>query len=194
MVYRCQMDVRRVLSRGRPRKAGTKSWYAARSYFSDPGRPHVLCAHSPRKRTRRVRRANCWLMIILGPASTTANWSLRKGGAPIFEGRLRIARNEGAIAAAVADAGIVMTSGGSLRREFEPGSFRRERGVNGTPTSPPFRVSRAASRTLARCIRIARVEDGRRWYLPEAHPSFQRPSSRALATLACDAPCCRGRR
>jgi 2',3'-cyclic-nucleotide 2'-phosphodiesterase (5'-nucleotidase family) len=50
---------------------------------------------------------------------------------PSDRGTASLAVNEGAIAAAVADADIVMTSGGSLRREFEPGSFRRDLGLDG---------------------------------------------------------------
>ena len=53
---------------------------------------------------------------------------------PSDRGTASLAVNEGAIAAAVADADIVMTSGGSLRREFEPGSFRRDLGLDGTRT------------------------------------------------------------
>jgi hypothetical protein len=111
---------------------------------------------------------------------------------PSDRGTASLAVNEGAIAAAVAEADIVMTSGGSLRREFEPGSFRSDLGLDETPTSP-----RAASRTrstLARCNRIARVEDGRRWYLPEAHPSYQRPTSKPWPLAAGDVACCRVRR
>jgi DNA-binding transcriptional LysR family regulator len=66
--------------------------------------------------------------IIIGPVSTTANWSFRKGGTTTsvrVDGRVRIAGNEGAIAAAVAGVGIVMTSSGSLRREFGERSLVR---------------------------------------------------------------------
>jgi DNA-binding transcriptional LysR family regulator len=66
--------------------------------------------------------------IVLGPVSSSANWSFRKAGTTTsvrVEGRTRIAGNEGAIAAAVAGIGIVMTSSGSLRREFGEGSLVR---------------------------------------------------------------------
>ncbi|MGB7036294.1 MAG: LysR substrate-binding domain-containing protein [Xanthobacteraceae bacterium] len=67
-------------------------------------------------------------VIVIGPVSTTANWSFRNGGTSTsvrVDGRVRIAGNEGAIAAAVAGIGIVMTSSGSLRREFGEGSLVR---------------------------------------------------------------------
>lgn len=66
--------------------------------------------------------------IIIGPVSTTPNWSFRKGGTTTsvrVDGRVRIAGNEGAIAAAIAGVGIVMTSSGSLRRELGEGSLIR---------------------------------------------------------------------
>jgi DNA-binding transcriptional LysR family regulator len=66
--------------------------------------------------------------IILGPVSTRTNWSFRRGSTATsvrVEGRLRITGNEGAIAAAVAGMGIVMTSSGAVRREIEGGSLVR---------------------------------------------------------------------
>jgi DNA-binding transcriptional LysR family regulator len=61
--------------------------------------------------------------IIVGPVSVTTNWSFRGNGGTAtsvrVEGRLRVAGNEGAIAAAAAGMGIVMTSSGSVRREME---------------------------------------------------------------------------
>jgi DNA-binding transcriptional LysR family regulator len=67
--------------------------------------------------------------IVVGPVSATTNWSFRKNGGTTtsvrVEGRLRIAGNEGAIAAAVADMGIVMTSSGAVRRELDGGQLTR---------------------------------------------------------------------
>jgi DNA-binding transcriptional LysR family regulator len=66
--------------------------------------------------------------IILGPVSVSTNWVFRKGGTATsvrVDGRLRIAGNEGAIAAAVAGMGIVMTSSGACRRETESRSLVR---------------------------------------------------------------------
>jgi DNA-binding transcriptional LysR family regulator len=88
---------------------------ASPDYLKNAGEPRTpadLSAHS----------------IILGPVSTTANWSFRKGGTTTsvrVEARVRIGGNEGAIAAAVAGIGIVMTSSGSLRREFGEGALVR---------------------------------------------------------------------
>jgi hypothetical protein len=49
--------------------------------------------------------------IILGPVSVTTNWSFRRDGGTAtsvrVESRLRIAGNEGAIAAAIGGMGIV---------------------------------------------------------------------------------------
>lgn len=67
--------------------------------------------------------------IIVGPVSVTTNWSFHKDGGTAksvrVEGRLRIAGNEGAIAAAVAGMGIVMTSSGAVRPEMESGQLVR---------------------------------------------------------------------
>lgn len=67
--------------------------------------------------------------IILGPVSVTTNWSFRQeGGAATcvrVEGRLRIAGNEGAIAAATAGMGIVMTSSGAVSQETKDGRLVR---------------------------------------------------------------------
>jgi DNA-binding transcriptional LysR family regulator len=66
--------------------------------------------------------------IIIGPVSNTSSWSFRRGSTTVsvcVNGRVRIADNEGAIAAAVAGIGIVMTSSGSLRRELGDGSLVR---------------------------------------------------------------------
>ena len=190
------MDVRWMFGecfQGVGRGAGTKSWCAARSYFADPGRPHVLCAHSPRKRTCRGHRPNCWLMIILGPVRPRTGRSGRVAR-PSVRGTASHRTERGRNRSRRADAGIVMTSGGSLRREFERGSFRR-RGQRDTDIPSLQGVEGGVKNPfqLARCNRIARVEDGRRWYLPEAQPSYQRPTSR-LWPLAGDAPCCRVRR
>jgi DNA-binding transcriptional LysR family regulator len=59
--------------------------------------------------------------IIVGPVSSSPTWSFRKDGTASsirVEGRARIGGNEGAIAAAIAGLGIVMSSSGSLRREI----------------------------------------------------------------------------
>jgi DNA-binding transcriptional LysR family regulator len=66
--------------------------------------------------------------IIVGPVSTNPTWSFEKDcttSSIRIEGRARIAGNEGAIAAAVAGLGIVMSSSGSLRREFQEGKLIR---------------------------------------------------------------------
>lgn len=94
--------------------------------------------------------------IIIGPVSTTANWSFRKGGATTsvrVDGRLRIAGNEGAIAAAVAGVGIVMTSSGSLRREFDDGTLARVLGDWDLGTLELSAVF-AAGRTTKRAARV----------------------------------------
>ena len=62
--------------------------------------------------------------IIAGPVSTSPIWSFSREGKSTsvrVNSRLRIAGNEGAIAAARAGMGIVMTSSGSLRAEFGSG-------------------------------------------------------------------------
>jgi DNA-binding transcriptional LysR family regulator len=94
--------------------------------------------------------------IIMGPVSTTANWSFRKGGATTsvhVDGRVRIAGNEGAIAAAAAGVGIVMTSSGSLRREFGDGSLVRILGDWDLGTLELSAVF-AAGRTTKRAARV----------------------------------------
>ncbi len=66
--------------------------------------------------------------LIIGPASPNSNLSFRKGSTAISvraEGRLRVAGNEGAITAAVAGLGLVMTSSGSCRREMANGTLVR---------------------------------------------------------------------
>jgi DNA-binding transcriptional LysR family regulator len=67
--------------------------------------------------------------IIVGPVSVTPTWSFRrKGGTTTsvrIEGRLRIDGNEGAIVAAVAGLGIIMTSSGAVRREIKNGQLVR---------------------------------------------------------------------
>jgi DNA-binding transcriptional LysR family regulator len=66
--------------------------------------------------------------LIMGPASVTANWTFRRGGTTTsvrVDGRIRIAGNEGAIAAAVAGLGVIMTSSGAVRRETEGGELVR---------------------------------------------------------------------
>jgi DNA-binding transcriptional LysR family regulator len=64
----------------------------------------------------------------LGAGQCEHELVFRKGGTTAsvrVEGRLRIAGNEGAIAAAVAGMGIVTTSSGSYRREMDDGSLVR---------------------------------------------------------------------
>jgi DNA-binding transcriptional LysR family regulator len=66
--------------------------------------------------------------IIVGPVSSSPTWSFEKDGTSNsirVEGRARIAGNEGAIAAAIAGLGIVMSSSGSLRREIAEGKLVR---------------------------------------------------------------------
>jgi DNA-binding transcriptional LysR family regulator len=66
--------------------------------------------------------------IILGPASLGGHWSFRRGDtATSFQvsGRLTARASDGAIAAAVAGLGIVMTPIGACRRELEGGELIR---------------------------------------------------------------------
>jgi DNA-binding transcriptional LysR family regulator len=67
--------------------------------------------------------------IILGPASLGGNWSLRREGTATascpVEGRLMVRTSEGAIAAAAAGLGIVMTPLGACRRELTRGELIR---------------------------------------------------------------------
>ena len=90
--------------------------------------------------------------IIVGPTSTGPTWSLTKGGATEsirVDGRTRITGNESAIAAAVAGLGIVMTSSGSLRREFEEGQLTRvipDWDLGAMELSAVFVAGRAAKR------------------------------------------------
>ena len=66
--------------------------------------------------------------VILGPVSSSPNWTFRRGGTATsirVDGRIRITGNEGAIAAAVAALGIVMTTSGAVRREIERGELVR---------------------------------------------------------------------
>jgi DNA-binding transcriptional LysR family regulator len=67
--------------------------------------------------------------IIVGPVSVTTNWAFRGNGGTAtsvrVEGRLRIAGNEGAIVAAIAGMGIVMTSSGAVRHELDNGRLVR---------------------------------------------------------------------
>lgn len=65
--------------------------------------------------------------LIVGPQGVR-DWTFRKDGATAsirIEGRLRIPVFEGALAAAVADMGVVLTSTGASRREFDNGSLVR---------------------------------------------------------------------
>jgi DNA-binding transcriptional LysR family regulator len=66
--------------------------------------------------------------IILGPASLRGRWFFRKGDAATsfqVESKLTIDASLGAIAAAVAGLGIVMTPLGACRRELERGELVR---------------------------------------------------------------------
>jgi DNA-binding transcriptional LysR family regulator len=86
--------------------------------------PRVLAASPTYLKKAGVPRTPADLSahtIILGPVSTSTNWSFRKGSTTTsvrVDSRVRILGNEGAIAAATAGIGIVMSSSGSLRREF----------------------------------------------------------------------------
>ncbi|MDE1993082.1 MAG: LysR family transcriptional regulator [Rhizobiaceae bacterium] len=65
--------------------------------------------------------------VIVGPQGAR-NWAFHKGGATTsvrIEGRLRIPAFEGALAAAAAGMGIVMTSTGASRRELRDGTLIR---------------------------------------------------------------------
>jgi DNA-binding transcriptional LysR family regulator len=65
--------------------------------------------------------------LIVGPQGV-GDWTFRKDGATAsmrLEGRLKIPVFEGALAAAIADMGIVLTSTGASRREFDNGSLVR---------------------------------------------------------------------
>lgn len=91
-----------------PRVIAASPKYLAR--LGTPQTPADLSSHS----------------IIVGPVSTHPTWSFQKDGTTSsirVEGRARIAGNEGAIAAATAGLGIVMSSSGSLRREFADGKL-----------------------------------------------------------------------
>jgi DNA-binding transcriptional LysR family regulator len=66
--------------------------------------------------------------LIVGPMKGHSSWTFRKDSTTTSvraEGRLRIDGNEGAIAAAVAGMGIMMTSSGACRREVESGALVR---------------------------------------------------------------------
>jgi DNA-binding transcriptional LysR family regulator len=66
--------------------------------------------------------------IILGPVSENPNWTFHHGGTATsvrVDGRIRITGNEGAIAAAVAGLGVIMTTSGAVRREMERGELVR---------------------------------------------------------------------
>jgi DNA-binding transcriptional LysR family regulator len=66
--------------------------------------------------------------LVIGPVSSSPTWSFQKNGTTTsirVEGRVRVAGNEAAIAAAIAGLGIVTTSSGLPRREFEAGVLTR---------------------------------------------------------------------
>lgn len=66
--------------------------------------------------------------IIVGPATVSPTWTLRRDELEEtvrVNGCIRVTGNEGAIAAAVAGIGIVMSSSGSLHRGFADGKLRR---------------------------------------------------------------------
>jgi DNA-binding transcriptional LysR family regulator len=66
--------------------------------------------------------------LIVGPMKGHSSWTFRRDSTTTSvraEGRLRIDGNEGAIAAAVAGMGIMMTSSGACRREVESGALVR---------------------------------------------------------------------
>jgi DNA-binding transcriptional LysR family regulator len=86
---------------------------AAPDYLARAGRPQIPADLSSHE-------------LIVSPVSGQQNWSFKKGSATTSvraEGRLRIDANEGAIAAAVAGMGIMMTSSGACRREVESGTL-----------------------------------------------------------------------
>jgi DNA-binding transcriptional LysR family regulator len=65
--------------------------------------------------------------VIVGPQGI-GDWSFRKGGSVVsvrVEGRLRIPVNERALAVAVADTGIVMTTLEACRQELASGALVR---------------------------------------------------------------------
>lgn len=66
--------------------------------------------------------------LVWGLAANNTRWLFRRNGAPTsirVEPRLQAGSNEGAVAAATAGLGIVMTTSGACRRELEAGSLVR---------------------------------------------------------------------
>ena len=66
--------------------------------------------------------------LVEGLAANNTKWSFRRNGAPTsirVEPRMQAGSNEGAVAAATAGLGIIMTTSGACRRELEAGSLVR---------------------------------------------------------------------
>ena len=88
---------------------------ASPSYLAKAGTPRSpadLSAHS----------------LVWGLAANNMSWSFRRNGAPTsirVEPRLQAGSNEGAVAAATAGLGIIMTTSGACGRELETGSLVR---------------------------------------------------------------------
>ena len=80
-------------------------------------------------------------------------WSFRRNGAPIsvrVEPRLKAGSNEGAVAAATAGLGIIMTTSGACRRELDSGSLVRlltDWDVGELELNAVFAAGRAAKRS-----------------------------------------------
>jgi DNA-binding transcriptional LysR family regulator len=105
--------------------------------------------------------------LIIGPLSPGTNLSFRKGSTAISvraKGRVRVAGDEGAIAAAVAGLGLVVTSSGSCRRETASGALVRvltEWDLGSSDLSAVFvigRVAKHASRVFTDYL-IATLRD-----------------------------------
>ncbi|KPF74745.1 LysR family transcriptional regulator [alpha proteobacterium AAP81b] len=89
--------------------------------------------------------------LIAGPAAVPGGWAFRRDGRVISvraHGRLSIASNDGAVAAAVAGLGIVRTSLFGCRRELAAGSLQRlleDWPIDDVPLHAVFPAGRAAS-------------------------------------------------
>ena len=113
---------------------------ASPSYLAKAGTPRSpadLSAHS----------------LVSGLAASSTTWSFRRNGAPTsirVEPRLQAGSNEGAVAAATAGVGIIMTTSGACRRELEAGSLVRlltEWDLGELDLNAVFAAGRAAKRS-----------------------------------------------
>lgn len=125
--------------------------------------------------------------IILGPASLGGHWSFQKDEKRVsikVDGRLMARASEGAIAAAVAGLGIVMTPLGACRRELEEGALVHvlpEWDAGSVDLNALFTNGRAAKRS-ARAIteylvKVLRADA----QTPQPHPPSKQNSGRGRA-------------